>query len=271
MADTSKTSTKDCPNLFPVENPSLPAAGKTWPLARPNSALVAPKSASKQIRGIKKPPYWDFKTHGLLFSEDIEEAVRLKRENPTAFKSSIRAQEIIAWSEQSVKWQVALERAVAENFPRPFRDLRIARDRKCKPKERFAALERFVRLFGKIPMNVGIALFDWLNGGPKSEVMRGLGRTVVALEIDPKTGALAEADGRGRKRNSATIERIELAARRRNANISERKMATELFPNLPQQQAYARTRDFFFKYRYAIERTRHRLRSLSQTSPKSRR
>lgn len=271
MADTSKTSTKDCPSRFPVENPSLPAAGKTRLLAPSNSSPVAPKAASKQIRGTQRPPYWDFKTRGLLFSEDIEEALKLKRENPAAFKSSVRAQEIVAWSEQSAKWQVALGRAIAKNFPRPFRDLRIARDRKRKPKERFAALDRFARLFGKIPMNVGIALFNWLNGGPKSEVVTALDRTVVALQIDPRTGALIEADGRGRKRSSATKERIELAARRRNENISERKMATELFPNLPQQQAYARTRDFFLKYRYAIERMRYRLRNLSQTSPKSRR
>jgi hypothetical protein len=271
MADASKKSTKNFPNRFPVENPLVPTAGKTRPLARLNSAPVAPKTASKQVQGTEGPPNWDFKTRGLLFQADVDEAMKLKRENPAAFKSSIRAQEIVAWSEQSAKWKLALGRSMAENFPRPLRDLRIARDRKRKPKERFAALERFASLFEKIPMNVGVALFDWLNGGPRSDVVRALSLTVVALEIDPKTGALVEADGRGRKRSAATKQRIERAARRRNANISQREMATELFPNLPQQQAYARTRDFFFKYRYAIERMRHRLRSLPQTSPKPRR
>jgi len=263
MADIAKTSTKGSPSRFAVESSSLPAAGKTRLLARPNSSPVAPKATSKQIRGIMRPPHWDFKTHGLLFSKDIEEARKLKRENPAAFKSSARAQEIVAWSEQSVTWQIARGRAFAEDIPQPFWDFWIARDRKRKPKERFAALDRFARLFAKIPMNVGIALFDWLNGGPKSEVVRALGRTVWTMQIDPKTGSLTEVDGRGRKRSSATKERIELAARRRNENSSKRKMATELFPNLPQQQAYARTRDFFLKYRYAIERMRYRLRSLS--------
>jgi hypothetical protein len=271
MADTSKTSTKDCPSRLPNANSSLPATGKTRQLARPNSAPAAPKTASKQIRGIKEPPDWDFRRHGLLFQKDVDEARKLKRENPAAFKSSRRAQEIVAYSEQSAKWQLALGRAAAANYPRPLRDLRIARDRKCKPKERFAALERFASLFMKIPMNVAIALIDWVKGGPRSEVVRALGRTRVALEIDPKTGALAEADGRGRKTSSATHERIVLAAHRRNENITQGKMARELFPNLLQQQAYARTRDFFLKNRYAIERMRHRLRSLSQTSPKSRR
>src|SRR5579864_8523903 len=270
MANTSKMSTKDSPSRFPVESPSLPAASKTRPLARSNSAPLALKTASKQIRVAMKPPDWDFKTYGLLFVRDVEEARKLQRENPTAFKSSVRAQTIVDWSEQSVKWQIAQERAIANNIPRPFRDLRIARDRKRNPKDRFAALERFWCVFSKIPMNVGIALFEWLDGGLKSEVVRALGQTRVALKIDPKTGHLSEADGRGRKMNSATLKRIELAARRRNENISERKMATELFPNLPQQQAYARTRDFFFKYRYAIERMRHRFRGLSRTSPKSR-
>jgi hypothetical protein len=270
MAGIAKTSKKDSTSRFPDEKPSPPAAKKTRLLARPNSSLVAPKAASKQIRGAKKPPDWDFKTYGILFEKDVEEALKLKRENPTAFKSSVRAQKIVAFSERSTKWRIDLGRAFAKNYPRPFRDLRIARDQKRKPKERFAALERFWRLFAKIPMNVGIALFEWLNGGPKSAVVSALDRTVFALRTDPKTGDLAEADGRGRKRSSATIKRIELAARRRNANISQREMATELFRNLPQQQAYARTRDFFFKYRYAIERMRYDLRSRSQTSPKSR-
>jgi hypothetical protein len=271
MADTAKKSAMDSPSSIPVENPSLPAAGKTRVLARPNSSPVAPKAAIKQVRGAKGPPHWDFKADGLLFSEDIEEALKLKRENPAAFKSSVRAQRIVAWSEQSAKWQLARARAIAKNFTWPFPDLRIARDRKRKPKVRLAALDRFVRLFYKMPMNVNIALFNWLNGGSKSEVVTALNRTGVPFQIDHRTGALIEADGRGRKRSFATNERIERAARRRNENMSQREMATELFPDLTNEQAYTRTRDFFLKYRYAIERMRYRLRRLSQTSPKSRR
>jgi hypothetical protein len=236
-----------------------------------NATRVKPKATRRKFQGPKGPPSWDFRKHGLLFSKDIEEALKLKRENPDAFKSSPSAQAIVAWCEQDVKWQMALARSFARSFPRPFRDHSIARDRKRKPNERFAALERFARLFGKIPMNVGIALFNWLNGGSKNEVVKALGRTVVALKIDPKTGALAEADRRGRKMSRATQEKIGLAARRRNEGVTEGKMATELYPNLLQPQAYARTRDFFLKYRYAIERMRYRLRHLPQTSPNSHR
>jgi len=271
MADSAETSAKDRASRFPVENPSLPAAGKTRPLARRASAHVAPKTANKQIQGANRPPKWDFRTDGILFEKDVEEALKLKTENPTAFNSSVRAQKIVAYEEQFAKRLEAHAEAVAKNYPKPLIDLRIARDRKRTPKERFAALERFAGLFQKIPMNVAIALFAWLNGGPKSEVARALGRTVVKAEIDPKTGDLVEVDGRGRKKSSDTKKRIERAARRRNENISQRKMASELFPNLPQQQAYARTRDFFLKNRYAIERMRYRLQELPQTSPKSRR
>jgi hypothetical protein len=271
MADTSKTSTKNFPHRFPVENPSLPAADKMRLLTGPKPAPVDPKAAGKQVRGINKRADWDFRTRGLLFEADIEEALKIKRENPTAFKSSIRTQKIVAGEANFVRRQIALGRGLAKSIPQPFRDLRIARDPKRSPQERFAALDRFWRLFAKIPMNVAVALFDWVKGGPKSEVMRALGRNVVALKIDPKTGALVEVDGRGRKRSSATLDRIKLAARGRNKNLSQRKMATRLFPNQSHQQAYSRTRDFFLKYRYAIERMRYRLRSLSETAPKSRR
>jgi len=240
-------------------------------LACAKTATVDLKAASKQVRWIKKPPHWDYKKHGLLFPKDIDEARKLRSENPAAFKSSVHAQEIVAWSEQSDRCQLASARAMTKNFKWPFPDLRIARDQKRKPKERLAALDRFVRLFYKMPMNVNKALFNWLEGGPKSAVINALNSTAVALKTDPKTGALVEANGRGRKRSSATKKRIELAARRRNENFSERRMATELFSNLHQQQAYARTRDFFLKYRYAIERMRYHLRNRSQTSPKSRR
>ncbi len=148
---------------------------------------------------------------------------------------------------------------MAKGLPQPFRDLWIAGNRKLKPKRRLAAIERFKRLFGHIPMNVAIALFNWLNGGPKSEIIRALDRTVATLHLDSKTGALAEADGRGRKRSPNTNERLTLAARRQNEGMSQREMSTELFPGLPQRQAYTRTRDFFLKHRYHIELMRHRL------------
>lgn len=266
--DTSKTSAKKCSSRFPVESPCPTAASKTQLSGRPNHAPVDRKTANKEAQETDRPPKWDFKKYGLIFEADVQEALKLESENPAAFKSSDRAQAIVAWSQRSLRWQIALGRAFAEGIPQPFRDLRIARDRTRKPKERFAALERFARLFDSIPMNVGIALFDWLNGGSRHEVFKALDRIVVKVKIDPRTGDLAEADRRGRKKSSATAKRIELAARRRNDGISERKMATELFSRLYQEQAYTRTRDFFLKNRYAIERMRYRLRR-QQSSPKS--
>jgi hypothetical protein len=266
VSDKTRISTKDFPRRLPVENPSLLLAGKTRVQVSDNPAAGEPKAASKKVRRTKGPPEWDFKKHGLLFSEDIEEAQELKRENPAAFNSSARAQKIVAYVEDSLRWQVARGSALEKSLPRPFRDLRIARDRSRKPKERFAALDRFARLVDKIPLNVVTALFAWLDGGPKSEVAKALDRTVVTLKVDPKTGALAEANGRGRKRGAATIKRIELAARLSNDGLSKRKMATELFPHVAQGQAYARTRDFFLKYRYAIELMAHCLRRRSQSS-----
>jgi hypothetical protein len=214
------------------------------------------------------PPEWDFKRYGLLFGAEEEEALKLKSENPAAFESSDRAQAIVAWSERNTRWHIAFRRAIAEGIPQPFRDLSIASDRTRKPKERLVALDRFASLFNEMPMNVGIAFFNWLNGGSKLEIVRALNRTVVTLKVDPKTGDLTEVDGRGRKRSPATARRIELAARRRNDGISQRKMATEPFPHLNQEQAYARTRDFFLKNRYAIELVAYRLRR-QQSSPKS--
>jgi hypothetical protein len=267
MTETSRTSAKNCSSRFLVESPCPTAVGKTQLSGGPNHAPVDRKTTNKEGREAGRPPKWDFKRHGLLFEADVQEALKLKSESPAAFKSSDRAQAIVAWSERSLRWQIALGRAIAEGIPQPFRDLWIAKDRKRKPKERLAAIERFACLFNRIPMNVGIALFDWPNGGSKLEVVKALD-TVVTLKMDPKTGDLAEADGRGRKKSPATARRIELAAQRRNDGISQRKMATELFPHLYQEQAYTRTRDFFLKNRYAIERVRYRLRH-QQSSPKS--
>lgn len=84
----------------------------------------------------------------------------------------------------------------------------IARNSKRKTKERFSAIERFAKSFGRIPLNVGIALFHWLDGGDENEVIKALGRTVVTLTINPQTGELTEPDGRGRKRGSATVRRL---------------------------------------------------------------
>jgi hypothetical protein len=198
----------------------------------------------------------------------VKEAQRLKHEDPDAFKSSVRAYKIVAFIEGSLKSQRALERGFEKNIPRAFRDLSIARDPKRKTKERFAAIDRFAKSFGRIPLNVGIALFYWLDGGDENEVIKALGRTIATLTINPQTGELTEADKRGRKRKSATVKRIELAERLSSAGFSERKMAARLFPNLSQEKAYVRTRDLFHDYRYWIALMAHRLRSRSQSSPK---
>jgi hypothetical protein len=232
---------------------------------------VLPKPVTRKIQRPNRSPDWDFKKYGLLYSRDIDEPMKLKREDRATFKLSERAQAIVAWWEQSCKRQIALGKALAKGIPQPFRDLSIAGDRKLKPKRRLAAIERFKRLFGHIPMNVGVALFNWLNGGPKSEIIRALDRTVVTLHIDSKTGALAEADGRGRKKSSITNEKLTLVARRQNEGMSQREMSSELFPGLPQQEAYARTRDLFLKHRYHIELVRYRLLQKSRPARKPRR
>jgi hypothetical protein len=241
-----------------TRNPSLQTADKTQMFAEA-------KAGRNTVQGNRKPSDWDFRENGLLFWEDVKEAHELKREDPVAFKSSIRAHKIIAFVERSLESQRALEREFEKNIPRAFRDLTIARDPKCKTKERFAAIDRFAESFGKIPMNVGVALFHWLEGGNKNEVIQALNRTVVKLTINPQTGELAEVDGRGRKRSSATVRRIELAARLINDGVSQRKMATKLFPNLLQDKAYVRTRDLFHDYRYWIAIMAHRLGSRSQS------
>lgn len=232
---------------------------------------MKPKVADKRDRGLEGPPAWDFRKYGLLYQEDIDGALKLQREDPAAFKSSLRAQEIVAWAERSATWQLNLGKAFEKSILQPFRDFWAARDSKRKPQERLAAFERFARLFQKIPMNVAVALFSWLNGGPISKLIEALNRQVTTLIVDPKTGDLAERDGRGRKTSLATKKRIGLGARLTNAGVSKRKMATKLYPDLPQEQAYARTRDFFLKYGYLIERTAYRLRRRSQPSERFRR
>ena len=223
MADNSRMSVTNDPSRFPTENPTLQVAGKT-------KFPAEAKAARKTVRGTRESSDWDFRENGLLFWEDLKEACELKREDPDAFKSSIRAQKIVAFVEDSLQSQLALEREFEKNIPRALRDFSIARDRKRKTKERLAAIDRFGKSFGKIPLNVASALFHWLNSGNKNDVIQALGRTVVTLTIDPQTGALAEADGRGRKRSSATVKRIALAARLSNEGFSERKMAPDLPP-----------------------------------------
>jgi hypothetical protein len=242
-----------------TKNPSFQAADKTRTVAEA-------KAGRNTVQG--DAPEWNFRENGLLFWEDVEEAQKLKREDPDAFKSSIHAQKIVAFLEGSLESQRAIEREFEKNIPRAFRDLSIARDRKLKSKERFAAINRFAKSFGKIPVNVGIALFRWLDGGNKNDVIWALGRTVVTLTIDPKTGELTEPDARGRKKRSTTVKRIEFAARLINDRISQAKMAAKLFPKLPQEKAYVRTRDFFHDYRYWIAIMAHRFRRRSQSSPK---
>ena len=261
MADNSKMSVTNEPIRFPIENPSLQVAGKT-------GIPAEPKATRKTVQGNREPSDWDFKENGLLFWEEVKEAHELKREDPDAFKSSNRAQKMVAFVEGLRESQSALEREFEKNIPRAFRDLTIARDRKRKTKERLAAIDRFAKSFGKIPLNVGIALFRWLDGGNENEVVQALGRTVVTLTTNPKTGELTEVDGRGRKRKSATVKRIELAARLSNEGLSEGKMAARLFPNMLDEKAYLRTRDLFHDYRYWIAIMAHRLRSRSQSSPK---
>ena len=259
MADPSRTSANNGPRRLPVKNSPSPIDGKTRLPVRANATPDEPKAASKIIRGAIKPADWDFKRLGVVFEKDVEEARKLKLENPAAFKKSVRAQEIVAKAEQASKWQIALGIAFAKSIPRPFRDLWLARDRTRKPKERLAAIERFARVFDKIPMNVGVALFKMLDGGPEGEVIEALGRPRVCLKRDPRTGEVAEADGRGRKRSPATQRRIETAARRLNEGISQKKMAVELYPRLDAEIAYGRTRDFFLKNRFAIDYVRRRL------------
>ena len=185
----------------------------------------------------RKRPKWDFRENSLLFWEDIEKARELERKDPDAFKASARDQKVVTFVRDWGESQAAVERGFEKSIPRALRDLTIARDGNRKTKERFAAIDRFGKSFGRIPLNVGIALFHWLDGGNKNEVIQELGRTVVAFTIDPKTGELAEADKRGRKRISATVNRIELAARLINHGFSQRTMAPKLFPNMPPRES----------------------------------
>ena len=178
MLDNSKMSVT-------TKNPSRQAAAKT-------RIPAEAKAARKTVQRNREPSKWNFRANGLLFWEDVREAHELERQDPDAFKSSIRAQKIVAFVEDSVKSQRALERDLEQSIPRAFRDLSIARNRKYKTKVRFAAIDRFAQSFGKIPLNVGIALFRWLNGGNKNEVIQALGRTVVTLTTNPRTGELTE-------------------------------------------------------------------------------
>jgi hypothetical protein len=217
-----------------------------------------------------KLPEWDWKKNGLLWHEDVEEALGLKSTNPAAFAASERAQNIVAYREQEGKYQVSLARDVVKNVPRWAQDLWLACDPKKKPKERLAAIERFNELFRKIPFKVAVTLFCWLDGrGSRSDVIEALNSPTRALSTDPRTGALVVEDGkRGRKRDPATRQRVLLAARRCNQGVSQREMATELYPKLDQDQAYNGTRDLFLKNRYTIERARHFLKARTKSDRK---
>jgi len=102
-------------------------------------------------------------------------------------------------------------------------------------------------------------------------LIEALSRSVWSYRTDSRTGHLVEVDGRGAKWSAITGKRIGLAAQRLSEGISQSEMATELYPNLPQGEAYARTRNFFLNNRYLIELVRHRLQHQAQSSPKSRR
>jgi hypothetical protein len=256
----------------PAEQSSstISSARKPVPPARSNDGATNQKPTNKKVQQANARPDRDFRKYGIIFEADIQKKLKLKRQNPAAFKSSVRAQAIVAYSERSTEWMIACAEAAAKSIPQPFRDLWIAKDRKRKPNERLAAIERFARLFDNMPMNVGVALFDWLKGGSRNEVIKALQEGVVTLKSSPKTGDLIKVDGRGRKQRSETLERIKLAAQRRNDGVSERQMAAELFPNLlHEEDAYTRTRDFFLRNRYAIERMRHRLKNRAQSTRRS--
>jgi hypothetical protein len=92
MANDLRVSVTNEPSRFPTENPSLKAAGKT-------RIPAEPKAARKTVEKNREPSEWDFRANGLLFWEDVKEAQALKREDPDAFKSSVRAQKIVAFVE----------------------------------------------------------------------------------------------------------------------------------------------------------------------------
>jgi hypothetical protein len=112
--------------------------------------LAETKAGRNTVQGNREPSDWDFRQNGLLFWQDVKEARKLKREDPFAFKSSIRAQQIVAFVEDSLESQRAIDRGFEKNIPSAFRDLSIACNRKYKTKERFAAIERFAKSFGRI-------------------------------------------------------------------------------------------------------------------------
>jgi hypothetical protein len=181
-----------------------------------------------------EPPDWIKK----FFREDEKKALELLRKARIVSPDQLQP----------------LERFVTDP-PGWMQDLTIAADRKKEPEERLAAFERFDELFSKMPTIVAEPLFRWLEGqGSRSEVIKALENPVqVVVKFHPKTGKLVK-DNRGRRRDPATERNILLAAQRRNEGVSQRDMATELFPQLDQDKAYKETRDLFSKYRYAIDR-----------------
>ena len=66
--------------------------------------MVAEARAGRDtVRENRELSDWDFRKDGLLFWEDVKEAQRLKREDPDAFKSSVRACKIVAFIEGALK------------------------------------------------------------------------------------------------------------------------------------------------------------------------
>ena len=118
---------------------------------RPKPALPTQKTTRK-VQRPNGPPDWDFKKYGLLSSQDIDKAFKLKKEDRVAFKLSERAQAIVAWSEGILQMADCSRKGISKRKFQPFRDLSIASNRKLKPKKRLAAIERFKRLFGFIPL-----------------------------------------------------------------------------------------------------------------------
>ncbi|MGD1212145.1 MAG: hypothetical protein ABR973_12400 [Candidatus Acidiferrales bacterium] len=232
----------------------------------------------------------------MLFHKDIEDALRMKAEKPVAFKSSARAQKLAAYSDEHVRWMIALTKESIRAFetrPPALQDLSIAADRKRKPKERLAAIDRFARSFGEIPNNVALTLFRWLDAekrirevrsrakdketleqvtleaqGRKDKLTEALGAVTLTLKMNQRTGELDEIEKRGAKQTDEMRHRLNLLARRLNEGVSEGEMAIELFPGLPQKEAYARTRDLRSKHRYLIELLRHGLQVQSRSPQK---
>jgi hypothetical protein len=121
-------------------------------------------------------------------------------------------------------------------LPEEARDFMIAIDKNRSAKQRLAAIDRFRQKIEDYPFPY---LLDFLTGRKWPE------------DLPPKS--------KGRKRDPSTTARIKKAAQLLLAGASQRKMAQMLFPTLSQEDAYARTRGFFSKFRPEIEREKQTL------------